>query len=55
MAVILIDISAIKKAQKNIKEIVIKTPFNKNINYSNKFKAIYFLKERIYKKLNLLK
>ena len=39
MALRLIDISAIKKAQKNIKEIVIKTPFNKNSNYSNKFKG----------------
>ena len=44
MAVILIDILAIKNAQKNIEEIVIRTPFNKNLNYSNKFKANIFFK-----------
>ncbi|MGY8919493.1 MAG: threonine ammonia-lyase IlvA [Flavobacteriales bacterium] len=44
MAVILIDILAIKNAQKNIEEIVIRSPFTKNVNYSSKFKANIFFK-----------
>lgn len=44
MTVILIDILAIKNAQKNIQEIVIRSPFIKNLNYSNKFKANIFFK-----------
>ena len=46
MTVILIDILAIKNAQKNIQEIVIRSPFIKNLNYSNKFKANIFFKSK---------
>ncbi len=55
MALRLIDISAIKKAQKNIKEIVIKTPFNKNSNYSNKFKGNIFFKREDLQKVKSFK